>query len=149
MDELQSKVKKVVQLRKSGETLIIHTRENLRSRETTLALHSLQMGRSWLGKHMSELGETTPYKVVDNVKDIPKTADTPLPYDKLNYELENPLNNRGLSALEFTNIMREAIDQMVLQIDELDQTLAVKHSLQHYTEAKMWLGYGLARLREA
>ena len=147
MDELQLKVKKVVQLRQDGETLIIHSRKNLRSAETTLALRSLQMGRSWLGKHKGELGEATPYKVVDNVKDIPKTADTPPDYKRL--LPFGDFDSTELSALEFTNRMREVIEQMILQIDELDQTVAVKHSLQHYAEAKMWLGYELARLREA
>ena len=49
------------QLRKDIDILIQRAKELEKSRETSLAITKLQEGVMWLGMHLKELGEISPY----------------------------------------------------------------------------------------
>lgn len=49
------------QLRKDIDILIQRAKELEKSRETSLAITKLQEGVMWLGMHLKELGEHSPY----------------------------------------------------------------------------------------
>lgn len=123
------------------DRLICLSENNKKSAECTLALRSLQMGKSWLGKILEHIGSPTPYKVVDKEAEIPNTADV---FDESLPTLE--------SHLEFVNYIRAEIQKEIDLIDILpyDKMAVITNQVYiHLSEAKMWYGFELQNIKRA
>jgi hypothetical protein len=110
-----------------------------KSAETTLAWRSLQMAKSWLGKLKVELGSGTPYVVVSDVKNIPKTVEV--------YQGDLQLSDDNLFNI---NLMREEIQKLHTDISnsEINTHTMTSYALQHLSEARFWYGFELQNLRK-
>lgn len=122
------------------------------------AADSLYLAKAWLGKILGELGEDTPYKNDGNrktVEDIEPTADE----DKGNNTLVGYNHLMFLadwkekSHIEKVDHLREEIQKLIdgtydfcdsYPEIELEQSFVYKY----LTEAKMWLGFELQRIRK-
>lgn len=127
-------------------------------KEIEKAADSLYLAKAWLGKILGELGEDTPYKNDGNrktVEDIEPTADE----DKGNNTLVGYNHLMFLadwkekSHIEKVDHLREEIQKLIdgtydfcdsYPEIELEQSFVYKY----LTEAKMWLGFELQRIRK-
>lgn len=127
--------------RYKADSLIQNALVCKKTAETTLAWRSLQMAKSWLGKYKGELGAQTPYVVVQNVKDIPKTAEV--------FEGEMIVSDGGLQDV---NTMRQEIGSFIeaikYTIPDANATIAILNVVNHLSEARFWYGFELQSMRE-
>lgn len=146
-------MKDLTTLRTDLFALITEVAKHKISAEMTLAYRSLQLGRGWLGKAKGVLGEETPYTVVDNVADIPKTADANI----TKVYVTQP------DHLAYVNVFRKELKKIIADLINADFSDApssedpmfwsklnacVASSWSNLEEASMWLGFELERLRE-
>jgi hypothetical protein len=114
---------------------------------SSLATKSLLMAKAWLGRCFYELGVQSPYVVVNNVADIPKTADT----SDYNTEL-------GKTTLEVINALRSEINALIEEFNKLEldileiYTYKVKQCFEkcweYLVESSVELGFKLGELRD-
>lgn len=140
------------ELRLEADLLMQKAELNKQSAETTLAFRSLQMAKSWMGKIKGSLGAESPYKVVSEEKEIPKTA-----------EVNQEEVYVGGNHLDNINQIRQEIKDLHLKVGQVYcQNVFLKDELylhgdiykytsrikQHLSEARFWYGFELARIRE-
>lgn len=114
--------------------------------ESVLAIRSLQMGKSWLGKLMGEIGKSeTPYPKSDTEKGIPPTQDV---YSHGEFDIE-----KSRTLLELINDQRDAVEELIKEVANTtlpysNATINRPYSIQHFTEAKFWYGFCLGIMRD-
>jgi len=154
---MEAILKKLDSLRVEADLLIqlsyqLNTR--FASQDNKDATRSLKMGKSWLGKLKGSLGNLTPYVVVENEKQIPKTAEV------FQGKLQ-PIKNR----LDAVNSQRDKIRSLTEELSafgaykEISNILDLQGSLEfstfkrnasnHFTEARFFYGFDLATIRES
>jgi len=113
-----------------------------------LAYNELRLAKCWLGKLKGALGTETPYKVVSEVKDIPKTAEV--------YEGDIPSisTEDKLNAVNFLRkVILERIDALftlgnIISYEGLG-TEEVQHAIKHLHQARFYLGFELGNMRDS
>ena len=117
------------------------------------AIRSLKLGKCWLGKLKAVLGSVTPYDVVQDEKQIPKTAEVfcgDLPALK--------------SRLIGVNKQRERIGSLIYRLEEfatykeISNTLELQDTMKitnfkekansHFAEASFFYGFDLSSIRD-
>ena len=140
-------VNKIHKIRVDIDYIITQLEEHKKSAESTLALRSCQMAKAWLGKVLEKLGEESPYKVVSNPSEIPPTADKAV--------LTNIYTTNYIEGyLHLVNQLRDAISLVIKDLAQpsIHNSFVtgnlVEYSFMHLTEARFWLGFELANIRE-
>lgn len=142
----------IVELRLQADAIVYNLENDLaRSAEITKASNSLKMAKAWLGKLLGLMGRETPYKNDGNRhkrSDIEPAADT--------VKRGLPLGDRN--QVERVDYLREKLAELQKTYDALceshDSThisvsTALVSVLQHFAEARFWLGFELGRLRDS
>lgn len=119
---------------------------------------SLILAKGWLGKLLAELGAENPYKSGYKTKeDIEPTADVSLPITlvkQLNTTKPIGASTEEMNHIEKVDCLRTEIEKLVSEVKQLDAkstrefAIARTNSYNHLCEAKMWLGFELARKKE-
>ena len=146
------------------------------SKEIEEAAKSLLLAKAWLGKLLQDLGDSTPYTPgKKTVADIEPTAEPATlvpgmrqPFNKGNSKRPAlpidtwELNGRSMADydrmnhIEKVDYIREEIQTIIRQyyIPNIEGTtyygeIAIHCYYQHLYEARMWLGFEFARIRES
>ena len=135
------------------------------SKEINKCFDSLILAKGWLGKLLGELGEQTPYAndgKRKDVNDIEPATDVKfqwISYDDWLFQTESIIRTH----IEKVDYLREVIQQEIVNIINYPQfggvsgidvkspreaSIARTNVYNHLTEAKMWLGFELQRLKE-
>ena len=126
------------------------------------AAKSLLLAKAWLGKLLGELGSENPYSSgKKEVKDIEPTADTHWQKDWDNLYDVDGCKVVNLSHIQKVDWLRSeiqsVIDEVQLITDDVThrvdrsnyrRALCVQNTYKHLCEAKMWLGFEFARIKE-
>ncbi len=130
--------------------------------EILKTVDSLLLAKAWLGKVLEELGATNPYKAgYKTVEDIKPTADVQefrkegIDYEFIAKEGE-ALYWKDLSHIEKVDWLREEIKNVLLdfqniELNDLDNKISsyiMNNVRTHLSEARFWLGFELARIKE-
>jgi len=138
-----------------------------KSREMALAITKLEEAKMWAGQILALQGEETPYANDGNRKiknDIEKETDVPEFGDYLFTE-ETTLIEKidvlreeiskikyGKYIVDFINIMEkkaiEKEERSSIQLELLPSATAITSFVSKITEARMWLGKELGRIRD-
>lgn len=140
-----------IKLLREKVDFVMETAEtNKASGESTLAWRSLQMGKAWLGKALESLGTSpNPYPASDTAKGIPPTAD-------VNKAKDIPLAPKDPDGYtQYLNKTRVEVQDLINQVAYFKNSNsnsfneAIANSFNHLTEAKLWFGYELGRVKES
>lgn len=129
------------------------------SKAINKAADSLLLSKAWLGKVLAELGTENPYKSGYTSKDdIKPTADTANFKDKIS--IINEVNYLDMNHIEKVDFIRTEIEKCIQVIVDMDFTksdanvlptkeraIARINAYSHLCEAKLWLGFELARIK--
>ena len=139
-----------------GGSVLPTKRINFNSKEVEKAYDSLLLAKAWLGKVLAELGSENPYKSgYKKVSDIEPTADVfPLKQKEKarHWELISFLEKKN--HIQKVDWLRTEIEKIIVNYSKLNEQhpnfLLSKDGLvyMHLSEAKFWLGFELARIRE-
>ena len=115
------------------------------------AFSSVRMGRAWLGKSLAYLGESTPYRVVDKVSDIPEASDksdrSPVEEFKERDERLKEVNRLRLElgkAIEDINVF-EYRYMGLTEAKKFNECL--NNACVHLQEARFYLGFELEGMK--
>ena len=117
------------------------------SNEIEESVKSLILAKAWLGKLLGELGSENPYSSgKKEVKDIEPTADTSDRDVKAIYD--GSWSNE--SHIERVDWLRSEIQKVIdeVVIIEPNTSIARLNAYNHLCEAKMWLGFEFARIKQ-
>jgi len=135
------------------------------SREEQKAIDDLLLAKAWLGKCLEIIGEDSPYKNDGKrkyIQDIEPTADQPKQSDN-GYTVWVGLPTgwwQDSTLIEKIDWIRERIKgltedniQETFELDLSDPTSSdiiscLNHHIRHLHEARFWLGFDLARIRD-
>lgn len=135
-------IEKIKELRVKIDKLMIAADKykNNKSPEAILAWRRLQIAKCWLGKSLDDFNATNPYKVVDNPKDIPATADT--------YKCDDVVLDSD--SLNVVNFLREEIKNLITEIADLQLPFkSVELSLVNLQETRFYYGFELQNIKTA
>lgn len=141
---------------KTDEILYGKNFEGFPTEESKEAYNSLRLAKTWLGKILGEIGETTPYKNDGNrktVKDIEPVADRAhlVIYEEV-ADWEKEVWNKS-THIEKVDWLREEVKDIIdntanfsanVPHIELEQGFVYKY----LCEARFWLGFELQRVKE-
>lgn len=138
----------IKKLREAVDFVMETAEKNKTSGESTLAWRSLQMGKAWLGKALEALGTSpNPYPPSETAKGIPPTADV----NKAKDIRLAPKDPDGYT--QYLNEIRIQVQDLVNQVSYFKNSNsnpfneAIANSVNHLTEAKLWFGYELGRVK--
>lgn len=110
----------------------------------------LLLSRTHLGRLQGEFSMPNSYKVVTEVKDIPKVYDV--------YDGDLFTMNTSVTQLEGINWIRKELDNLIKEIDNFrdksimkgyKQNMFIQFTYKDLYDAKSWLGWELGRMRDA
>jgi hypothetical protein len=133
------------------------------SEEINQAINNLFFAKAYLGKLLGELGSPTPYQndgKRNSIKDIEPVANSSVPnysdfralnivqrIDSLRQDIQNLLD---VDLLVLHNDLHGFVQRGTdLNYTEYRRQLYINQVFLHLTNAKMWLGFELGRLRDS
>lgn len=125
------------------------------SKEIEKAVDSLYLAKAWLGKLLSHLGRSTPYTndgKRSNIKDIESATDVNKNIHGYNLDV---VHFEGKNHIERVDCLREEINNTLKQYETIwFNEFGYLHGLlyevvyKYLSEARFWLGFELARVKE-
>lgn len=158
IDMLAQLTKELKPIKQLGELIVIgHTGTqnewvnkviDVNSKEIEKAIDSFYLGKAWLGKLLGESGVTNPYGSGYKTKeDIVPTQDV-----AKNLIIDKDGGWEEFNHIEKVDWLRSKIEQLSLQIlilpDYNEKSITKYNSYTHLCEARFWLGFEMARIRE-
>jgi len=120
-------------------------------REVNNTVDSLLLGKAWLGKILGQLGEPTPYQNDGKRKTVGDIEDVSDGVPENRFFITKEYNDKN--HIEKVDYLREEIQKLINNTSDFSEVypeveLEQGFVYKYLTEAKMWLGFELGRVRD-